>query len=137
MWKAILATAVLVPVLALFLGVGILADAVGRHWDARSTDSLITGLTVSCGGGAIVVGLLLALIVGVPLALRAYERGGMAQRAWPEPQYLPPPMSRQQPWQEQPPLLTDKQQGQWLSQGSQQYDLWDGEQAPAEREQRW
>ena len=133
MWKAILASAVLVPVLALFLGVGILADAIGRTWDARATDGLITGLVATCGGGAVVIGVLLALIVGVPLALRAYERGGMASRAWPEQQYLPPPMSRQAQWREQPPMLTDKQQGQWLSQGS-QYDLWEGEQTPVERE---
>ena len=134
MWKAILASAVLVPVLALFLGVGILAVAIGNTWDARSTDVLITGLVATCGGGAVVIGVLLALIVGVPLALRAYERGGTARQAWPEPRYLPP--AQQQGWQAGPPMLTDKQQGQWLSQGNQQYDLWDGEQAPAERE-RW
>ena len=134
MWKAILASAVLVPVLALFLGVGILADAIGRTWDARATDGLITGLVATCGGGAVVIGVLLALIVGVPLALRAYERGGQARQAWPEPRYLPP--AQQQGWQAGPPMLTDKQQGQWLSSGGQQYDLWDGEQAPAERE-RW
>ena len=136
MWKSLVVGVVALPVLALFLGVGMLAMKIGDTWDARSTDSLIVGLIATCGGGAVIIGVLLALIVGVPLALRAYERGGMARQAWPEQQLLPPPMSRQQGWQEQPPMLTDKQQGQWLSQGNQQYDLWDGEQAPAERE-RW
>jgi len=129
MWKAILVGLVAAPVLALFMGVGVVAMAIGDTWDARSTDSLITGLVATCGGGAVIIGVLLALIVGVPLALRAYERGGIARQAWPEQQYLPPSVSRQQPWQQQPPMLTDKQQGQWLSQGSQQYDLWDGQQA--------
>ena len=88
MWKTMMAALVAIPVLALFGGFGFLAYTIGQHWDARSTDSLITGLVATCGGGAVIIGVLLALIVGVPLALRSYSEAGQARRAWPE---LPPP----------------------------------------------
>lgn len=88
MWKSLIAALVAIPVLALFGGIGFLAYTIGQHWDARSTDSLIVGLVATCGGGAVIIGVLLALIVGVPLALRSYSEAGRARREWPE---LPPP----------------------------------------------
>lgn len=126
-WQSILAILVAAPVLALLGGVGVLAYQIGQTWDTRATDSLITGLAVSCGGGAVVLAILLALIVGVPLALRAYERGGMARQAWPD-QYRALPPAGPPSWAEQAPMLTDKTMGSWQSTG-QAYDLWDDEPA--------
>jgi hypothetical protein len=56
---------------------------------------MVTAMASICAGGAIVIGVMLALIVGVPLALRTYSQGGQAQRSWQQydrypPQYLPP-----------------------------------------------
>jgi hypothetical protein len=80
--KQILAFLGAIPILALFGGIGILAYRIGETWDAATTQSLVTGLTVVCGGGALMFALLLALIVGVPLAIRAYGEGGRSHRHW-------------------------------------------------------
>lgn len=80
--KKLLVLIAAVPVLALFGGVGVLAWRIAETWNAATTQGLVTGLTVVCGGGALVVGILLALIVGVPLAIRAYGEGGASRRAW-------------------------------------------------------
>jgi hypothetical protein len=80
--KKLLVLIAAVPVLALFGGIGVLAWRIAETWNAATTQGLVTGLTVVCGGGALVVGILLALIVGVPLAIRAYGEGGASRRAW-------------------------------------------------------
>lgn len=125
-WQTILAVLVAIPVLALFGGIGFLAWQIGQTWDARSTDSLISGLVVSCSAGGIVIAILLSLIVGIPLALRAYERGGIARQAWQEPQYRALPPSRPPLWAEQPPMIEGKVSGSWNTSGD-QYDLWEDE----------
>ena len=71
-----------IPALALFGGIGVLAYRIGATWDAATTQSLVTGLTVVCGGGAVLLAILLACIVGVPLAIRAYGEGGAGHRNW-------------------------------------------------------
>lgn len=134
--KGLITGLVAAPVLALFVGVGVLAWRIGDTWDQRNTDSLVTALAATCAGGAIIVGLLLALIVGVPLALRAYEGGGYARRAWTaetQTQWRQLPVSRPPAWAEQPPMLTDNRQGAWQSTGATAYDLWDDD-LPAERQ---
>ena len=125
-WKGFLAAVFAVPALTLFLGVGVLAWNVGQTWDARSTDSLIAGLISVCAGGVFLAVLLLALIVGVPLALRAYERGAEARQAWQEPRYRVLPPALPQSWVEQPPMIEDKNVGSWQSTGM-GYDLWEDE----------
>lgn len=82
--KKILTLIGAVPVLALFGGVGVLAYRIAETWNAETTQGLVTGLTVVCGGGTLVLCILLALIVGVPLAIRAYGEGGSSRRAWGE-----------------------------------------------------
>lgn len=98
-WQTIVTAIIAMPLLALFGGVGFLAYQIGQTWDARSTDSLITGLVATCGGGAVVIGVLLALIVGIPLAIRAYGEAGQRQRAWQMgyPMRSLPPDERQLP----------------------------------------
>lgn len=132
--QALGAIVVAAPVLALFGGAGVLAWRIGQTWDQRNTDALVAAAASICAGGAIVVGLLLALIVGVPLALRAYESGGYARRAWPAetPAQWRQVSARPPAWAEQPPMLTDNRQGAWQSGGAAAYDLWDDDQ-PAER----
>jgi hypothetical protein len=82
--KKIITLVAIVPVLALFGGVGILALRISATWNEATTQSLVTALTVVCGGGALVFAILLACIVGIPLAIRAYEEAGASQRAWRE-----------------------------------------------------
>lgn len=138
-WQTILALLVAAPVLALFGGVGFLAYQIGQSWDQRSTDSLIAGLVATCGGGAVVIGVLLALIVGVPFALRFFERSGQARREWhtPAPRVVPSgPALPPSGWDAPPPLLEDKGQGAWASRGAAGYDLWD-EADVVEAEEDW
>lgn len=80
--KKILTLVASVPVLALFGGIGILAIRIGETWDEAATQSLVTGLTVVCGGGALMFAVLLACIIGIPLAIRAYGEGGASRRTW-------------------------------------------------------
>src|SRR5690349_12711789 len=119
-WKLLVASVVMVPFVALLGGVGFLFYQIGQTWDARSTDSLIAGLVASCGGYAVIIGELLAIIIGNPFAIRMFgEAGYSARRGWGE---LPPLASytalpyssgRKPEWLEQPPLFEDKQQGSW------------------------
>lgn len=107
-WKTILALLLALPILALFAGVGFLFWQIGQTWDARNTSNLITGLVVACSGGAIVLGILLALIIGVPLALRTYSEAARARREWHErptlrPLYDPPTIAGQ--WRMLPPVM--------------------------------
>lgn len=127
MWKTLIAGLIAIPVLALFGGLGFLAYTIGQHWDARSTDSLIVGLVATCGGGAVIIGVLLALIVGVPLALRSYSEAGRARREWNE---LPPPTAFDchaidTQWQRLPPALPGPQEQAppWGATGGGQYDV--------------
>lgn len=80
--KKILTVIGVIPVLALFGGVGVLSWRIAETWNAETTQGLVTGLTVVCGGGVLVVAILLALIVGVPLAIRTYGEAGISHRAW-------------------------------------------------------
>lgn len=80
--KQLLYTIAAIPALALFGGIGILAWRIGETWDSTTTQSLVTGLTVVCGGGALLFAILLACIVGIPLAIRAYGEGGASRRTW-------------------------------------------------------
>lgn len=108
-WQILVVGLVALPVLALFGGIGFLAYQIGQTWDARSTDSLIAGLVATCGGGVVVIGILLALIVGIPFAIRMFGEAGYSQRAWrdlPPPALLPFPDRTQRPidttWQSLP-----------------------------------
>lgn len=123
-----------VPVLALFLGVGVLAMQIGEHWTDATTASLVTGLTTVCGGGFVVLSLIVAIVVGIPFAIRMFGESGRANSTWAT---MPPPPPRYASglpnWQEpRPPLLEAKPEGgQWLTQGPGAYDLWEQDQDPA------
>ena len=130
--KGILAAIMAVPVLALFLGVGLLAWRIGDTWSEAMTASLVMGLVTVCGGGLVVVALLVSLIVGVPMATRFFFEAGVARRAFdaaPPPRYLDV-----KPWQEpRPPQLTDRQSGDWQSSGPAAYHLWEEDPVEVDR----
>jgi hypothetical protein len=102
-WQTIVVGLIALPILALFGGIGFLAYQIGQTWDARSTDSLIAGLVATCGGGVVVIGILLALIVGIPFAIRMFGEAGYSQRAWRELPSTPPFPALT----ERPPRLVD------------------------------
>lgn len=115
--------------LALFAGVGLFAWQVGESWSHSDTQTLIGGLIAACSGGFVVLALIVGLVVGVPLALRAYSQGADIRRRWgddwdgPGPRSLPGP-GRAAPWLERPPQITQQSgEGRWLSAGPAQYDL--------------
>ena len=107
--KKLLVLVAMVPVLALFGGIGVLSWRISETWTDATTQGLVTGLTVVCGGAALVVAILLALIVGVPLAVRIFGETGISHRAWGAGRSLPS-------WDDVPPpphRLPSAIDGQW------------------------
>jgi len=136
MWKTLLAVAALTPVAALFIGVGFLAKAIGDNWDRATTASLVTGLVAVCGGGFVVISLILALIVGIPLATRFFFEAGVARRAFDAsgPVIDGRALTAGRPWrEEQPPQLADRQSGSWQTSGPGAYRLWEEEPVEVDR----
>ena len=136
MWKAILVGVAVAPIAALFVAAAFVGMAIADSWNEATTTSLVTGLVAVCGGGFVVISLILALIVGIPMATRFFFEAGVARRAFDAPspyvdsRALP---AGRRPWQEEtPPLLTDRQSGSWQSSGPGSYRLWedDGEEIP-------
>jgi len=129
MWKTILAALVAVPVAAVMIASAFVGQAIAENWDKATTASLVAGLVATCGGGFVVIALLVSLIVGVPLATRFFFEAGVARRAFDAapPTYVDGralPAGRR-PWQEEtPPQLTDRQSGSWQSSGPGSYRLW-------------
>lgn len=131
-WKTMVTVVVLAPFVALLGGVGFLFYQIGQRWDARSTDSLIAGLVATCGGGAVVIGVLLAIIIGVPFAIRMLREAGNADQVWHQlppysPSYpsLPSPRDQRPTWVQEPPLIEAKQ-GSWQRMDN-PYDTWEDE----------
>lgn len=136
MWKTILVGVAVAPIAALFVAAAFVGTAIADNWDRATTASLVTGLVAVCGGGFVVIALILALIVGIPMATRFFFEAGVARRAFDTPspyvdsRALP---AGRRPWQEEtPPLLTDRQSGSWQSSGPGSYRLWedDGDEVP-------
>lgn len=142
-WKTAVVAVILAPMLALLGGAGILAWQIGETWTEATTASLVTGLVTVCGGGAVVMALILSLIVGIPMATRFFAEQGVARKAWGEgsaPQYwqatgpaLPPPNGWQEP---RPPALDARDDGgTWHVGRSASYDLWDEDGVGVDRRQ--
>src|SRR5436189_342286 len=112
-WKTIVTLVVIMPFVALLGGVGILCYQIGQQWDSRSTDSLIAGLVATCGGGMVIIGVLLAIIIGVPFAIRMFREAGHSNSGWSQLPPYPPslPSSTRPGWMQQPPMIEDKNQG--------------------------
>ena len=104
-WREILAIPVALIGLAFLLGVGALAWNVGETWQPRNTDILITGIVTACGGGMVIMGVLLGVVIGVPFMLRM-----MRESAAVRPDYWPPAPTIDGQWRQLPgdaqPLLT-------------------------------
>ena len=130
MWKGLLAVVVSIPIAAFLVASAFVGKAIADNWDKATTASLVAGLTATCGGGFVVIALLLSLIVGIPLASRYFFEAGVARRAFDSsgpvvtyPRQLPPPAGAR--WQEEtPPQLPDRQSGSWQSSGPGSYRLW-------------
>jgi len=154
MWKGILAVVVSIPIAAFLVASAFVGMAIADNWDRATTASLVTGLVAVCGGGLVVVSLIVGLVVGMPFAIRLFFEAGVARRAfdssgpvvtyppgrqlpppvvtYPPGRQLPPPAGRQ--WQEEtPPQLTDRQSGSWQSSGPEAYRLWEEEPVEADR----
>ena len=131
MWKTILAALVAVPIAAVMIASAFVGQAIADNWDKATTASLVAGLVATCGGGFVVIALLLSLIVGVPLATRFFFEAGVARRAFdvPSPYVDGRALTAgRRPWQEEtPPQLTDRQSGSWQSSGPGSYRLWEGD----------
>ncbi len=90
------------PILAMFVGVGVFFYNASATWTSSDNQAVITAMAAVCGSGLVVVGLLVAFIVGIPLAIRAYGESGRAARQWEGPPVdVPyralPPMQQEYP----------------------------------------
>lgn len=111
--KKIFSLVVAAPILALFVGIGLLAIRIGDHWDERNTDVLISNVTMICGMGGLAISLALAAFVGLVFYAR-WQR----DKHWDEPpgwrqspsRRLPSLGAQQQPWMDIPPQLPDMQE---------------------------
>ena len=143
MWKVIIAVVVSIVIAAFLVSSAFVGMAIADNWDKATTASLVAGLTATCGGGFVVIALLLSLIVGIPLASRYFFEAGVARRAFDSsgpvvtyPRQLQPPAGRQ--WQEEtPPQLTDRQSGSWQSSGPGAYHLWPEEEPVEADRNNW
>lgn len=139
-WKTLVTIVALAPFVALLGGIGFLFYQIGQSWDSRSTDSLIAGLVATCGGGAVVIGVLLAIIIGIPFAIRMLREAGESERVWRQlPRaslypLLPAARHHRSSWAQEPPFLEAKQ-GSWQRLDN-DYDTWEDDpshQTPYER----
>ena len=111
--KKIFSVVIAAPILALFVGIGVLALRIGDHWDERNTDVLISNLTMICGIGGLAISLALAAFVGLVFYAR-WQR----DKHWDEPpgwrgsspKRLPYSGMPQPPWMDMPPQLPDMQE---------------------------
>jgi hypothetical protein len=111
--KKIFSLVIAAPILALFVGIGVLAFRIGDHWDERNTDVLISNVTMICGIGGLAISLALAAFVGLVFYAR-WQR----DKSWDEPpgwrhgpsRRLPSPGPHQPPWMDMPPQLPDMQE---------------------------
>lgn len=123
MWKMFAVVVASTPFLIVFIGVGVLAMNISSTWDSRNTDALISGLVASCSMGGVIVGGLLALLIGIPMAIRIMREAN--------PPYASPHVQtrveRSLPpvWMQEPPRIevNTKDQGAWDSPGVHVYDL--------------
>jgi len=110
--KKIFSLVVATPILALFVGIGVLAFRIGDSWDERNTDVFISNMTMICGIGGLALALALAAFVGLVFYAR-WQR----DKHWDEPPlWRPDPPRRlsaagppQAPWLDMPPALSDTQ----------------------------
>jgi len=119
--KKLLAVVVCAPILAMFVGMGVLAYNVAQTWDQRNTDVLLSGLVTSCLAGAIVISLILSCFI----ALVWYARWQRDQ-SWSLPSQHYPQLPRQSDtfWTQPPPSIEMKADdvGSWDSSGPGAYD---------------
>lgn len=116
--KKMIAVIVATPILALFLGIGVMALSIADTWDERNTDVMISNISVICGIGGLAFALVLASIVGIVLITRLSSRDRAP--TWRESgRTLKPPV-----WLESPPLLPDSTQsrGRLYSNGPSAYE---------------
>ena len=118
-----LGTLVVVAGAAVLGGFGFLAYQVGQTWTETTTQSMVTGLVAVCGGGAVVLVLLVSLIVGIPMAIRYLEGMGRARQSWHDKPPAGPVIEGQ--WRELPGPPPGPEMGlpPWGATGGGNFDL--------------
>lgn len=114
-WAKIMA----IPIMALFLGVGILAWRIAEDWSPRQTDTLIGGGLAICGAGLAIFAIVMGSLAGMALYRKIRERPEQPPGDWRRPAigYREPA----------PPMIEASKQGSWASNGLASYDVWEEE----------
>lgn len=120
--KKMFALLVAAPILALFVGIGVLSFGISQKWDERNTDMLINNLSLACVMGGVAMSLMLGALLVVVLYARWRQSrhwlvGGSQRRSLRTA--LP-----QQPWLDAPPALPPPREvkGKLYSSGAQGYE---------------
>lgn len=72
-WTSPAAVVILAPILVVLWGVGVWANQLAHTWTPGNTDSLVNGAIMMCGLGLFFPALILAILVGIPYAIRLFR----------------------------------------------------------------
>jgi hypothetical protein len=135
MGDGIFARLAAIPILALFIGIAILAGRVAMDWNPQNTDTLIGGLIAVCGAGLGLFGVVFGALLGLAIYKRLQNplehsgrQGSRSPRMIDSPYYAPLPPGRIDR------QLEDK--GTWSSRGPESYDIYFPDEEAEEREWR-
>lgn len=123
--KGPISTLLAIPVLAIFLGVGILFARIALDWTPGNTQTVIGGGLAICGAGLAVF----ALVFGILAGIAVYKRLLLDRDSRPPAPGQQMERYQLQPYREPaPPMISAPgQQGSWLSNGPASYDIWQEE----------
>jgi len=128
--NSIFAQLAAIPILAVFIGVAILAVRIGMDWTPQTTQTVVGGFLTICAGSVALIGVIIGLLVGLALHKRISRE---------QPQPAPPAIRTISGYPIMPyrepgvPQLSDGRErlGSWSSNGPASYDVWE-EPEPAE-----
>lgn len=122
-----------IPILAIFLGVAILAGRIAYDWTPQLSQTVVGGLLTICAGSLSLIAVIIGLLVGIGLYKRiSRDRAREMPEAPPASRtiegYGYPVLPYREPYA--PQLMDGRDKlGSWSSNGAASYDVWEDEPA--------
>jgi hypothetical protein len=137
MFKEILAAFILIIALGVSVAAYNVSNAVASNWDRATTASAVMGLTTVCGGGLLVLALMIAIIFGLPFAVRLFFEAGVARKSFDSAPTITYRTSIPAPRAGEQPMLIDGKAGSWQSTGTAGVSTWEDDAMVAMPVERW